>query len=149
MRLLVVSNRLSVTVVEQEGKLTFKESVGGLASGLSAYLDSLKGAAFTQSDHVWVGWPGVSAGGATQKSIKKKLEEFHAHPVFMSERAMDKFYLGFCNRTIWPLFHYFPSYATYDEEYWTQYQLVNQTFCDAILEIARPDDLIWVHARGL
>ena len=146
MRLLIVSNRLSVTVVEQQGRLTFKESVGGLASGLSAYLDSLKGAAFTQSDHIWVGWPGISASGATREAIKKRtLEEFHAHPVFLSERAMDKFYLGFCNRTIWPLFHYFPSYAVYDEEYWTQYERVNEIFCDAIMEIARPDDLIWVH----
>ena len=146
MRLLVVSNRLSVTVAEEKGQLTFKESVGGLASGLSAYLNSLTGAAFTQSDHVWIGWPGISATGATRDAIKQRtLKEFHAHPVFLSERAMDKFYLGFCNRTIWPLFHYFPSYAVYDEEYWTQYKLVNQTFCDAIMEIVQPDDLIWVH----
>jgi trehalose 6-phosphate synthase/phosphatase len=145
MRLLIVSNRLSVTVSEKGGQLSFKESVGGLASGLSAYLDSLKGAAFTKSDHVWIGWPGISAGGATRQAIIQKLEEFQAHPVFLSERAMDKFYLGFCNRTIWPLFHYFPSYAVYDDEYWTQYERVNQTFCDAVMEIARPDDLIWIH----
>jgi trehalose 6-phosphate synthase/phosphatase len=146
MRLLIVSNRLSVTVVEKQGQLTFQESVGGLASGLSAYLDSLKGSAFSQSDHVWVGWPGISAAGATREAIKQRtLTEFHAHPVFLSERAMDKFYLGFCNRTIWPLFHYFPSYAVYDEEYWAQYEHVNQTFCDAIMEIVQPDDVIWVH----
>jgi trehalose 6-phosphate synthase/phosphatase len=118
MRLLIVSNRLSVTVVEQQGHLIFQESVGGLASGLSAYLDSLRGAAFTKSDHVWIGWPGISASGATSEAIKKRtLEEFHAHPVFLSERAM----------------------------YWTQYERVNETFCDAIMEIARPGDIIWVH----
>lgn len=30
MRLLVVSNRLPITIVEKEGRLRFKESVGGL-----------------------------------------------------------------------------------------------------------------------
>ena len=28
---------------------------------------------------------------------------------------MDKFYFGFCNKTIWPLFHYFPAYTVYDD----------------------------------
>jgi trehalose 6-phosphate synthase/phosphatase len=57
---------------------------------------------------------------------------------------MDKFYQGFCNRTIWPLFHYFPSYAVFDEEYWRAYETINQAFCDAALEIIQPGDLIWV-----
>jgi trehalose 6-phosphate synthase/phosphatase len=43
---------------------------------------------------------------------------------------MDKFYLGFCNKTIWPLFHYFPSFAEYEGEFWEVYQTVNQLFCE-------------------
>lgn len=58
---------------------------------------------------------------------------------------MEKFYYGSCNKTIWPLFHYFPSYAIYDEEYWSYYKQVNETFCDTVMEIIKTDDVVWVH----
>jgi len=149
MRLLVVSNRLPFTVVESQGKLIFQEAVGGLVSGLSAYLDSLKGSSFTESEYIWVGWPGVSVDKKTKKELEelteKALCEFHAYPVFLTERAMEKFYQGFCNKTIWPLFHYFPSYCVYDEALWLHYKCVNRIFCDAVVEVIKPDDVIWIH----
>lgn len=58
---------------------------------------------------------------------------------------MDNFYRGFCNKIIWPLFHYFPSYVVYEEDYWKQYKKVNESFRDAILEIIKPNDIVWVH----
>ncbi len=146
MRLLVVSNRLPITIIEKEGKLRFKESVGGLVSGLSAYLDSLSGSSFTKSEYIWVGWPGIAVDDKTKEELRlKALTEFHAYPVFLSEKVMEKFYHGFCNKTIWPLFHYFPSYAVYEEDYWLHYKKVNEAFCDAVMEIIKPDDVVWVH----
>ncbi|MBI5303030.1 MAG: bifunctional alpha,alpha-trehalose-phosphate synthase (UDP-forming)/trehalose-phosphatase [Chloroflexi bacterium] len=145
MRLLIVSNRLPITAVDEEGQLKFKDSVGGLVSGLSAYLDSLKGSGFTQFNYVWIGWPGASAEGEKREALKTRAREFNAYPVFLTEEAMDKFYLGFCNKTIWPLFHYFPTYAVYDWDYWNQYEQVNRTFCDTVLEILKPGDVVWVH----
>ena len=146
MRLLIVSNRLPVTVIRKEGRLTFQESVGGLVSGLSAYLDSLRSSSFAEAEYLWVGWPGATVDGAERAQLKSRaLGEFHAYPVFLSERAMDKFYLGFCNRTLWPLFHYFPSYTGYDEDAWIQYKQVNRVFCDSIAEVVRPDDVVWIH----
>jgi trehalose 6-phosphate synthase/phosphatase len=144
-RILIVSNRLPVTTEVKEGKLEFQVSAGGLVSGLSAYLDSLKGSSFTSSDYVWVGWPGSVVPEKMKGELKSRaLAEFNAYPVMLSERAMDKFYQGFCNKTIWPLFHYFPTYTVYDDDYWAQYQRVNQIFCDTVMEIVKPDDLIWV-----
>ncbi len=145
MRLLIVSNRLPLTIEKEDDELTIKESVGGLVSGLSAYLDSMKGSAFAGSEHVWVGWLGSTVDrDKEQKAIARALQ-FHSYPVFLPEEAMDKFYLGFCNKTIWPLFHYFSSYAIYDEEYWNEYKRVNQRFCDAILRICKPGDIVWIH----
>ena len=55
------------------------------------------------------------------------------------------FYSGFCNRTIWPLFHYFANHAIYDKEQWESYSRVNKLFCQEILKITKPDDIIWIH----
>ncbi|MCG6194527.1 bifunctional alpha,alpha-trehalose-phosphate synthase (UDP-forming)/trehalose-phosphatase [Leptospira sp. FAT2] len=44
-----------------------------------------------------------------------------------------------------PLFHYFPSYAIYEEEHWKTYKDVNEKFSNAIGEIYRPGDTIWIH----
>src|SRR4051794_6800189 len=105
MRLLIVSNRLPFTVVEEHGEITFQESVGGLVSGLSSYLGSLKDTPFTQSSYIWIGWPGVSIPEARQPALKAQvLERFRAWPVFLDETTMEEFYHGFCNKTLWPLF---------------------------------------------
>ncbi len=146
MRLLIVSNRLPVTVVN-EGTLRLQESVGGMATGLKAYLDSANAVSkFDKFDSIWVGWPGATVKGQRRGQLKSALiSEFKAYPVFLSETAMEKFYHGFCNRTIWPLFHYFPSYAIYEEDYWNNYELVNEEFCKEILNIIEPNDLVWIH----
>jgi len=142
MRLCIVSNRLPFTVAEKEGELKFKASVGGLVSGLNAYLGSLN----STMSYIWVGWPGIAAKDDIKEKLKSKaLSDFHACPVFLPETIMEKFYNGFCNKTIWPLFHYLPSYAVYDEDYWDCYKEVNETFCNAIIEIIQPDDVLWIH----
>ena len=142
-RVLIVANRLPFTAATEDGRLTFKESAGGLATGLRAYLDSLR----KTSEYVWVGWPGATLDDeALRDELRTRaVKEFHAYPVFLSEEAMENFYLGFCNSIIWPLFHYFPSYVRYKKEYWEHYRSVNQTFCDAVMEIIQPGDVVWVH----
>ncbi|MFO8001396.1 MAG: bifunctional alpha,alpha-trehalose-phosphate synthase (UDP-forming)/trehalose-phosphatase, partial [Marinilabilia sp.] len=52
---------------------------------------------------------------------------------------------GFCNRTIWPLFHYFTQYVDYTPEFWDSYVEVNQKFADKALEVAEEGDFVWVH----
>ena len=146
MRLLVVSNRLPVTITEREGKLKFQKSAGGLVSGLSVYLDLLKSSSIVEKKYVWVGWPGIAIADKKKEEVKAKLQaEVDSYPVFITEKDMDKFYHGFCNKTIWPLFHYFPSYTIYDEEYWNIYQKSNETFRDAVLEVIKPNDVVWIH----
>lgn len=146
MQLLMVSNRLPVTVLDEK-ELEFKESVGGLVSGLKAYLDVKSPQPDNPAgDYTWIGWPGATIKEHMKKTvISKMLSDFHGYPVFLTERAMDRFYHGFCNRTIWPLFHYFTSNVSYDDENWGYYKKVNENFCDSIMQILRPDDVVWIH----
>ncbi|MEZ7890155.1 MAG: bifunctional alpha,alpha-trehalose-phosphate synthase (UDP-forming)/trehalose-phosphatase [Candidatus Wallbacteria bacterium] len=146
MRLIVVSNRLNVTVEEKEGKINYKPSSGGLATGLSSYLDTMKNRNFEISEYLWIGWPGCAISSAKKAEVSSVLlSKYKSYPVFLSEKIMDKFYLGFCNKTIWPLFHYFPMFTNYSAEQWKQYVSVNEMFCNAIIEIVKPDDIIWIH----
>lgn len=145
-RIIVVSNRLPFTVTDGEGGVQFDPSAGGVASGLRALLFSADSSLSSISEYVWVGWPGNTIGPEFRETVKAKaLSEFGCYPVFLSGDDFEKFYEGFCNKTIWPLFHYFTSNAQYDEAYWQQYQKVNEAFCAALLEIVRPGDVLWIH----
>jgi trehalose 6-phosphate synthase/phosphatase len=143
----VVSNRLPFSVAGTNGAYEFHESTGGLVTGLSSYLSSMGSDGNGPTEYIWVGWPGatIEPGGAQQGIIQRALKEYHSVPVFLSEGEMDQFYLGFCNKTIWPLFHSFPSMTVYDEAMWQIYKDVNEKFRDALLDILKPGDLVWIH----
>lgn len=138
-RVLIVSNRLPVSVTSKNGIMEITPSVGGLATGLSSFHHDNNG--------LWVGWPGMNPGNKPEKTeLETRLkEEFHCHPVYLSDTDLKKYYYGFSNRTIWPLFHYFSSHCTYDVSEWESYKRVNQLFCRRLLEVARPDEIIWIH----
>ncbi len=118
--LLIVSNRLPVTVTLKNGEFKFKQSVGGLVSGLSVYFDSLNGISEFYAQSIWVGWPGIGIENSeSQQTLTSLLlSKSNAFPVYVNEETMDKFYHDFSNKLIWPLFNYFPTYAIYDEEFW-------------------------------
>lgn len=145
-RVIVVSNRLPFTIKSNDGKLSFSESVGGLATGLRAYLTSSSLDPGIASDYVWIGWPGSSIAPQYRADVKEiALREHNSFPVFLEEQEIESFYQGFCNKTLWPLFHYFPAQTRYEQQHWQQYVHVNESFCDTILDLAKEGDLIWIH----
>ncbi len=146
MRLLIVSNRLPVAVSKENGEYVTTKSAGGLVSGLSDYLKSLGHEESDIEEYVWMGWPGMSVDKKDEDIVREKVsQEFSAVPVFLSKELMDNVYLGFCNKTIWPLFHYFPHFARFRKEYWHDYQRMNEIFRDELLKEIRPGDVVWVH----
>jgi len=139
-RLLIVSNRLPVNIVKRGGKLSFQSSVGGLVTGL--------GPVHKSRDSLWIGWLGITLdkfGEEEKEEILERLATKGLSPVFLSEEDVENYYNGFCNETIWPLFHYFPEFTVYSKEYWESYVRVNRAFCEAIVENAQPEDVIWIH----
>ena len=143
MRILLISNRAPVSIVMKNGRQTYAKSSGGLASGLTAYVEKMK-KVHSEVSVLWIGWPGAAVDDE-KKTGAEILQNHGVKCVFLSEEVMDNFYQGFCNKTIWPLFHYFPGLAEYKEEYWSQYREVNERFCSAVLEAYRPGDVVWVH----
>lgn len=138
-RLMIVSNRLPVTVVKRTNNFTFQPSVGGLATGLSSIPDSQR---------TWIGWPGISSEklNSTEKElIRTRLAENSFLPLFLNQNDFDLHYNGFCNNTIWPLFHHLIQYAVFEKKFWQSYEQVNRIFLELVLEVAGPEDVIWIH----
>lgn len=145
-RLIFVSNRLPFSVSVAESGLTTTESVGGLVTGLRAFLASVKGTGAPGDESVWIGWPGATIHADQQDELRHKAWENHRSvPVFLRQEEMEAFYLGFCNSTIWPLFHSFPAYTIYDEQQWQLYREVNETFAEIVAQTVRPGDIVWIH----
>ncbi len=140
-RLVIVSNRLPYTVSVRKGEFQLQRSVGGLATGLSSFYRSFE-------DSLWVGWPGISSE-RLKRGKRDKLKELllaeGCYPVFLSQTDVEGYYYGFSNKTIWPLFHYFPDYAVYDVSMWKDYERVNAEFCKELVKILKDDDIVWIH----
>ena len=140
-KILLVSNRLSTSVSIDADGPHFSPSMGGLATGLSSL--------HQQENSLWVGWTGVPSEGLSAEMnqvISDRLRQEHKSvAVALREDEIEQFYFGFCNNIVWPLFHYFPTYADYSEELWHAYRSVNEKYFNRVLEVAEEDDFIWVH----
>ncbi|HTB85845.1 MAG TPA: bifunctional alpha,alpha-trehalose-phosphate synthase (UDP-forming)/trehalose-phosphatase [Candidatus Sulfotelmatobacter sp.] len=145
MRLIIVSNRLPFTVSFKNGAPEFKPSAGGLTTGLWSYLDRKPLGESVRLDFLWMGWPGATVPPEHEEAVRAYAAKNDCSPIFLPEESMDRFYLGFCNKTIWPLFHYFSTLTQYEEDCWQEYKHVNQVFAEAVLKVLQPDDVLWIH----
>ncbi len=139
-RLIIAANRLPISVAKRKGRFQATPSPGGLAAALASLPEALQ--------RVWVGWPGISeesAGDNDREQLREELAGMGCVPVFLSQKQVDEYYLGFCNKTIWPLFHYFLVRTTFAQNFWTSYQQVNRLFCDELMKVVEPGDSVWVH----
>jgi trehalose 6-phosphate synthase/phosphatase len=137
---LIVSNRLPVFLEKEQEVWKLQPSPGGVATGLRSLP--------LAQEQLWIGWPGVAADAlseADKAGVDKQLAAQHCLGVHLSKAQVERFYEGFCNKTIWPLFHYFTQYAAYDKTLWDAYQEANLIFAKAILQGATPQDTIWIH----
>jgi trehalose 6-phosphate synthase/phosphatase len=138
-RLIIVSNRLPVSISKKKRDLEIQPSPGGLATALRALQ--------TEKEVVFFGWPGYTPENSDeQRFIESNLKEKHrCFPVFLTRREVDKYYYGFANRTLWPLFHYFASYCTFEKSEWETYLRVNQKFFKEIVRHSTEEDTFWIH----
>ncbi|MEW5930111.1 MAG: bifunctional alpha,alpha-trehalose-phosphate synthase (UDP-forming)/trehalose-phosphatase [Gemmatimonadota bacterium] len=138
-RLILVSNRLPVTVSIGDDGLRIEPSAGGLATGLREPHRRLGGP--------WVGWPGPYVGpdGQGQAALDTALAELGTVPVHMSAEEVSRFYEGFANGVLWPVFHYLIGQVPLRVEGWEEYRAVNERFADTVADLYRVGDSIWVH----
>ena len=138
-RLLIVSNRLPVTASAAGGTVRLVPGEGGLATGLRSWHE--------QSSGQWIGWPGdVSRlSDPERQTLDRQLREQSIIPVHLSAEAVERYYNGFSNRVLWPLFHYLIDHVPVDASGWDAYRTVNEIFADTVAREYRTGDSIWVH----
>lgn len=140
-KLIIVSNRLPITIKKVDGVLTATPSNGGLSSALSGI----------QTPFIWVGWPGYSTSDPTEiNEIETMMEKNHSHlkPLFMTKEQEYGFYDRISNCVLWPVFQYDLGkldVKNANDGYWDDYVAVNQLFVEKVMKLYEPGDIVWVH----
>lgn len=142
-RLIVVSNRLPLTVEQTEQGFQTRQSSGGLISAVDAYLHTGGNDVF--SEKIWIGMPGCSETEWSSLDLSDKFSAYQYLPVFIDEETYDQYYNGFSNSVIWPLFHYFPSFADYNASFFDAYTRANEQFYNLLAAKIKPNDILWIH----
>src|SRR5579884_211378 len=130
-QVIIVSNRLPISVKKENGQLKYVPSLGGLATGLSSYVAQRRGSR-------WIGWPGIASEELTDQDkhrIVSRLNKQGYVPVFLSRRQIDYFYNGYANSVLWLQFHGLPL-PKYDklDRWWQTYVKVNRLFAETVIE---------------
>ncbi len=138
-RLIIVSNRLPVSLERKAKGYGYRPSAGGLATSLNALRE--------QRELLWLGWPGIQGiPEEAQPEIEADLiEQLGLIPVFLPSPQFERFYNGFSNGTVWPLFHYFAQHSHYKPREWRAYRRINRIYRDRILQLLEPEDTLWIH----
>lgn len=107
-------------------------SPGGLVRALVPVLQKADGA--------WVGWPGIPDFD-TEPFDHDGIDQ---RPVTLSETEVDEFYYGFCNGTLWPLYHDAIVAPEYHRHTWRPYVAVNRRYAEEAAKATGPGDIAWV-----
>ncbi|WP_106847903.1 trehalose-6-phosphate synthase [Blastococcus sp. Marseille-P5729] len=136
----VVANRLPVDRVrDEDGQESWRRSPGGLVTAVEPLMRQREG------NGAWIGW----AGDASD-SIEENVEPFRndgliLYPVPLTADEVEKYYEGFSNTSLWPLYHDGVVPAEYHRAWWNAYVAVNRRFADAAAEVADDGAFVWVH----
>lgn len=136
---LIVSCRLPVTVVRNGEALSLRMSSGGLATGLAGVHEAGEGR--------WIGWLGPEAPTAPEEvsALAPELEARRITDVRLDPVEVKRFYEGYANGLIWPVFHYATAQLPLEVRDFDAYEAVNERFADVVAATWRPGDRIWVH----
>ena len=138
-RLVIVSNRLPVVLERMGDDLKVTRGSGGLVTALAPVLRDRGG--------LWIGWPGTHDAegiGPVLDGASRDLG-YSMLPIHLTEEEIRRYYEGFSNEVLWPLFHDLQSYCNFDPAYWEMYKAINRRFANAVSKHTTSEDYVWVH----
>jgi alpha,alpha-trehalose-phosphate synthase [UDP-forming] len=130
----VAASRLPVDQVEgPDGNPEWRTSPGGLVSALEPVM--------RKTDGVWIGWSGAAGDPAAPFDVG----DLHLVTVGLSAEEIKKYYEGFCNATLWPLYHDVIAPPGFHRSWWEAYVRVNRRYAETAAAQAGPGATVWVH----
>lgn len=130
----VVANRLPLDArTDDDGTVRWEPSPGGLVTALEPLMRASGGA--------WVGW----SGSATETPAPFDSGAMSLVPVALDADDVADYYEGFCNATIWPLYHDVVVPPEFHRHWWARYVDVNERFAAAAADVAAEGAFVWVH----
>lgn len=134
-RLIILSNRLPVTVAAEAGAPPrLVPSSGGLATGLRAAQRARSGR--------WIGWSG--GAGPLDPALEQALDAEGLTAIPIAEDELAGYYVGISNRCLWPLMHSFDERQHFQSGDWEHFVAVNRRFAARALAESAPRDLVFV-----
>ncbi|MBI4279650.1 MAG: bifunctional alpha,alpha-trehalose-phosphate synthase (UDP-forming)/trehalose-phosphatase [Armatimonadetes bacterium] len=140
--LVIVSNREPYVHRRGVRGVEVERPEGGLVAALDPVLQATGG--------VWVAWGSGDADFEVADDrgcvpVPPGAPRYTLRRVRLIRPEVDRYYLGFANQSIWPLFHMAMDKARFTRRYWTAYQAVNRRFADAVMETVGADAVVWIH----
>jgi len=144
-QLIVVSNRepYEHRWVQEMGELEVIRPAGGLTSALDPVLQALGG--------TWIAW-GSGDGDAEvvdehdRVRVPPEAPSYTLRRLWLDQRDIHHYYLGFSNQFLWPLCHLRPALTRIRRRHWERYGDVNRRFAEAVLEEAAGQRAaVWFH----
>jgi trehalose 6-phosphate synthase/phosphatase len=139
-RVILVSNRLPVSLIAESHGVGLGPSSGGLATALKDV--------HSEGDGRWIGWVGDLERVPEQerRKLQEELEQRRLLPVPLTRSEVSLYYDGYSNAVLWPLFHYLLDTVRLDAgNEWRAYKAVNERFAEAVARELKPDDTVWIH----
>jgi len=146
-RLIIISNRLPLSIDHDGDAISVRQSSGGLVSAIKSYFEKGDMSVNHITEKIWVGIGDFPEADLQNPAVTDQLSkfDFKVMPIFVDPNLYKGFYSGFSNSVIWPLFHYFSSLADFQSAYFDDYIQVNKFFAEKLLEFVLPGDTIWIH----
>jgi len=133
--LVVVANRLPVdSRTLPDGATEWVTSPGGLVTAMESVMRTVDSGA-------WVGW----AGAPGEAPEPFEADGMSLYPVRLEQEEIERYYEGYSNATLWPLYHDVIVDPAYHRGWWDSYLSANRRFADAAAPVAAPGGTIWVH----
>jgi trehalose 6-phosphate synthase len=129
----VVANRLPVDEVAPG---SWRRSPGGLVTALHPVLVAQAG--------TWVGWTGSPSPEGQPAPGPFEMEGMRLRPVALTADDVERYYEGFSNSSLWPLYHDAVETPVYKRSWWEAYRRVNERFARAAAEEAAHGATVWV-----
>jgi trehalose 6-phosphate synthase len=94
---------------------------------------------------LWFGWSGENVSGEPAETDVVRRAGVTYATTDMEQSLFKRYYSGFANSMLWPLFHYFVETFQYDDTYYEAYLEANRFFAGRLEALLEPGDLVWIH----